>query len=125
MPLLPFLALPDLECLPGGCKSSESQIVCGSKRVDTSGLAKLAEAVRLALIQERASCEAQVVGGNISSADLWEDMPTVDSKTVARLAPIFKRHTGRYQNIRRIRPGGYDSVEEAVQDLGYGDDDSN
>ena len=97
----------------------------GSERVDMGGLAKLAEAVRRALNKERESCEAQVVGGDSSSADLWEDMPTVDSKTVARLAPVFKRHTGRPLNIRRIRPGGYDSVEEAVQHLVYGDDDSN
>ena len=96
----------------------------GSERVDMGGLAKLAEAVRQALYKERESCEAQVVGGNSSSADLWEDMPTVDSKTVARLAPVFKRHTGRPLNIRRIRPGGYDSVEEAVQHLVYGDDES-
>lgn len=96
----------------------------GSEPVDMSGLAKLAEAVRQALIKEREGCGAQVEGGGSSSADLWEDMPTVDSKTVARMAPIFKRHTGRPLNIRRIRPGGYDSVEEAVQHLVYGDGES-
>ncbi len=105
-------------------QTSLSGSAIGSERVDMSGLAKLAEAVSQALTKERESCEAQVVGGNSSSADLWEDMPAVDSKTVARLAPVFKRHTGRPLDIRRIRPGGYDSVEEAVQHLVYGDDDS-
>ena len=101
-----------------GCPSS-------SERVDLSGLAKLAEAVRQALIKERASFGAQVADEDSSTADLWAGMPTVDSKAVARLAPIFKRHTGRPLNIRHIRPGGYDSIEEAVRHLVYGEDDSN
>ena len=91
-----------------------------SNQVELRNLAILAEAVRQALIDEREGCGAQVTSGDSSSADLWADMPTVDSKTVARIAPVFKGHTGKLLNPKRIRPGGYASIEDAVQHLVYG-----
>ena len=96
-----------------------------SERSDVIARPRLAEALRHAWSNELASWEAEVAGGDSSSADLWADMPAVDSKTVARMAPIFKQHTGRPLDIRKIRPGGYDSIEEAIQHLVYGDNDSN
>ena len=60
-----------------------------------------------------------VVTGDTADSDLWTTMPTVDSKTVARMAPIFKRHLGRF-HVRDIRPGGYDSIEDVIQHLVHG-----
>jgi len=50
-------------------------------------------------------------------ADLWDDMPVVDSKTVARTSPIFERHLGIPLDIKLIRPGGYRSIEDAITDI--------
>lgn len=49
--------------------------------------------------------------------DLWSDMPVVDSKAVARTSPIFKKHLGIPLDVKLIRPGGYSSIDEAIQDL--------
>jgi hypothetical protein len=50
-------------------------------------------------------------------ADLWDDMPVVDSKTIARTSPIFERHLGIRLDVTLIRPGGYPSIEDAIADL--------
>ncbi len=53
----------------------------------------------------------------MSDSDLWDSMPTVDSKTVARTAPIFEDCLGRKLDVRLIRQGGYQSVEDVISDL--------
>ena len=68
---------------------------------------------------EHAKWDAQVTGDDMGGADLWEDMPTVDSKTVARMSPLFKRHIGQPLDIQRIRRGGYHSIEDVIQHLVY------
>ena len=68
--------------------------------------------------EEQADWDAQITGDEAGS-DLWGSMPTVDSKTVARMAPIFERHLGRF-NVRDIRPGGYSSIDEVIQHLVLG-----
>lgn len=73
--------------------------------------------------EEQAEWDAQVTGDDDSSPDLWADMPTVDSKTVARMAPLFTQHTGRPLDVRRIRRGGYDSIEDLIRHLVYEDQD--
>lgn len=50
-------------------------------------------------------------------SDLWDSMPTIDSKTVARASPIFETHLGRPLAIRLIRPGGYDSIDHMIRHL--------
>lgn len=50
-------------------------------------------------------------------SDLWDDLPTVDSKTVAKLSPVVKKFVGRSLDPRWIRKGGYASVDEAVNDI--------
>ena len=60
-----------------------------------------------------------LVTGDTTDCDLWTTMPTVDSKTVARMAPIFERHLGRF-NVRDIRAGGYDSIDDVIQHLVHG-----
>jgi hypothetical protein len=49
--------------------------------------------------------------------DLWDDMPQVDSKAIARTSPIFERHLGVPLDVRLIRPGGYTSIDDAIADL--------
>lgn len=50
------------------------------------------------------------------ATDLW-DLPTVDSKTVCKLSPIVLEQTGQKLDTKWIRKGGYQSVEEAIEDL--------
>ena len=52
-----------------------------------------------------------------AGSDLWESMPMIDSKAVARTSPIFEEHMGRPLDISLIRPGGYDSVENMIRHL--------
>jgi len=50
-------------------------------------------------------------------SDLWDCLPTVDSKAVARMSPIFQRHLGRPLDVKLIRPGGYESLEDMISHL--------
>ena len=52
-----------------------------------------------------------------SDSDLWDAMPTLDSKTIARTSPIFEKHLGRPLKVRLIRPGGYNSIDDMVDHL--------
>ena len=49
--------------------------------------------------------------------DLWDCMPEVDSKAIARTSPIFERHLGVPLDVRLIRPGGYTIIDDAIADL--------
>ncbi|OMI16986.1 hypothetical protein [Leptospira weilii] len=57
--------------------------------------------------------------GNSNEGDdsVWDSMPTYDSKTVARSSPVFEKHLGEPLDVSLIRPGGYDSFDEMVDDL--------
>src|SRR5438876_495820 len=71
--------------------------------------------------QEGQDWDAAVMGTNSRSLpggdDLWDDMPKVDSKAVARSSPIFVRHLGVPLDVKLIRPGGYASIDDAIADL--------
>ncbi|MFN0008318.1 MAG: hypothetical protein ACKVXR_10445 [Planctomycetota bacterium] len=71
--------------------------------------------------EECADWDATVAGTDPTSiptgVDLWDDMPTVDSKAIARTSPIFERHLGLPLNVKFIRPGGYTSIDDAIADL--------
>ena len=71
--------------------------------------------LRASLQEEQANWDAQISGDDAES-DLWGSIPTVDSKTVARMAPIFEKHLGHF-DVRDIRPGGYSSIDEVIQHL--------
>ena len=60
------------------------------------------------------------VSRNDAGPDLWDSMPVVDSKTVARMAPIFEKHEGRPFDVRRIRAGGYAGIDDAIRHLVFG-----
>lgn len=49
--------------------------------------------------------------------DLWNNMPEIDSKAVARTAPLFKEHFGMKLDVRLIRHGGYANIDEMLNDL--------
>ena len=68
-----------------------------------------------ALNKELADCALPDLGADPNS-DLW-DLPTVDSKTVAKLSPTVKELIGRRLDPTWIRKGGYSSVADAVSDL--------
>ncbi len=50
-------------------------------------------------------------------ADLWDVMPEVDSKAIARSSPIFEAYLGVPLDVKLIKRGGYSSIDEAVQHL--------
>ena len=52
-----------------------------------------------------------------SNSDLWDSMPELDSKTVARSSLIFERYLGRPLDIRLIRSGGYQSIDDMIDHL--------
>ena len=52
-----------------------------------------------------------------TNSDLWDSMPTLDSKAVARSSPIFERHLGRPLDIRLIRAGGYQDIDHMLDHL--------
>ena len=52
-------------------------------------------------------------GGDLG---LW-DLPCIDSKDVARMAPIFEQYLEVRFGVKHIRPGGYGGIAEVVADL--------
>jgi len=51
------------------------------------------------------------------TSDLYDDMPVIDSKAVARAAPIFEKVFGIPFDSNLIKPGGYTSASEVVADI--------
>lgn len=83
---------------------------------DAGDRTRLIEALRDWWEKEREDWDKQIAGGATTGSDLWGSMPTVDSKTVARMAPIFEKHLGRF-DVRRIRPGGYACIDDMIRHL--------
>ena len=81
----------------------------------------LAADLRAWLQAERSDWDAAVAAGATpdlpGGADLWNDMPGLDSKVVARSSHIFKQHLGVPLDIKLIRPGGYTDGEAMIADL--------
>jgi len=61
--------------------------------------------------------EGKSGGVLLGGEDLWNSMPVVDSKAVARTSPIFERYFGIPLDVRLIRRGGYKSIDEMIEDL--------
>ena len=84
---------------------------------------RLSQSLQAWWSQESADWDALVEGNSTVAAptaadsDLWGSMPTVDSKAIARTSAIFEAHLGRPLDIRLIRPGGYNSVDDMVRHL--------
>ncbi len=80
---------------------------------------RLAAELREWWAKEQAGWDVQVLGNGAAGADPWGTMPVVDSKTVARMAPIFEKH-GCPFDIKRIRVGGYAGIEDTIRHLVFG-----
>ncbi len=69
---------------------------------------------------ESADWDALVEGGPEGlpgGSDLWDTMPVLDSKAVARSSPVFEQHLGIKLDVRLIRAGGYFDVDDMISDL--------
>lgn len=81
----------------------------------------LARDIRAAWDKESGDWDAQVAKrpktGLPGGADLWGSMPQVDSKAVARMAPIFEKHLKIKFDAKLIKPGGYNSIDEVIDHL--------
>lgn len=81
----------------------------------------LASALKDWWVEEQGDWDAQVTAADPASlpggAALWDGMPSVDSKAIARSSPIFEKHLGRPLDVKMIRPGGYTSIDDAIADL--------
>ena len=103
--------------------TSRPSTVASSGRQTQESYGRLSSALREWSSQESADWDARVEDNSTEAVcdatdpDLWESMPTIDSKAVARTSPIFEEHLGRPLDIRLIRPGGYDSVENMIRHL--------
>lgn len=91
-------------------------------RPDSALRERLSQALREWYSQETADWDALVEGGSdtgsgAADSNLWDSMPTVDSKAVVRTSSIFEEHLGRPLDVKLIRPGGYDSVENMIRHL--------
>lgn len=69
--------------------------------------------------QEQQDWDRHVDGDDMTADDLWDCMPAVDSKAVARMAPIFKKHRHPF-SVGNIRRGGYESINDVIQHLVFG-----
>ena len=80
---------------------------------------RLIQALREWGSQETDDWDAQIEGSGTDAAasDLWDSMPAVDSKAVARTSPIFEEHLGRPLDVQYIRPDGYQSVDDMIRHL--------
>lgn len=84
---------------------------------------RLSNALREWWSREQADWDARIEDNgaeavsDATDSDLWESMPMIDSKAVARTSPIFEEHMERPLDISLIRPGGYDSVENMIRHL--------
>lgn len=76
-------------------------------------LPKLIGRLTASLDNELKDCALPEIGGN----PLYEDLPTVDSKTVCKLSPIVQELLGRRLEPSWVRKGGYQSVDAAIKDV--------
>jgi hypothetical protein len=87
----------------------------------SADLGALADDLRSWWSREGQDWDAAVMGSDSRSLpggdDLWDGMPNVDSKAIARSSPIFLRHLGIPLDVKLIRPGGYASIDDAIADL--------
>lgn len=48
------------------------------------------------------------------SSDLWDTLPKLDSKTIMKASPIFRRHLGVELEVKDLRAGGHKTFEDFV-----------
>lgn len=92
-----------------------------SPHAEQDAVLHLQQSLRDWVEQEKGDWDALVEGVTADElpggAQLWDSMPEIDSKAVARTSPIFERHLGVALDISLIRPGGYLGIEDLIHDL--------
>lgn len=80
---------------------------------------EIAEAIRQFWIEESESWDEEVASDTPESSapGIWDSMPEVDSKAVARMSRIFEQHLGIPLDVKLIQPGGYASIDEVINHL--------
>ena len=85
-------------------------------KVDAATIKRLAVAVEKHMDEQCGDWDRRVESED-ASVGLWDGIPNIDSKEVARMRPIFEKHLGRPFDVNHIRPGGYMAVDELIDDL--------
>jgi len=67
--------------------------------------------------RENQDWDAVVNDAAASDGDLWNGLPEVDSKAIARSSPIFEKHLGVPLDVKLIRRGGYTDFREMANEL--------
>lgn len=102
-------------------RTMETQVHIASVAAPVSKTAEIAADIQAWWDIESTDWDAAVTGadpGDLPGGrDLWDGMPQVDSKAIARTSPIFERHLGIPLDVRLIRPGGYTTIDDAIADL--------
>lgn len=84
-------------------------------------MTKLIAALRGWWEVESADWDQLVTGPTIDARDaeidLWDDMPGIDSKAVARSSPLFKKFLGIELDVTLIRAGGYKTLDDFIDHL--------
>lgn len=80
-------------------------------------IAALEEAIRAWWQTQQASWLTDPADAESQETDLWDGLPEIDSKVVARTTPLFEEHLGVKLDVRMIKAGGYDSIDQLITDL--------
>ena len=83
--------------------------------VDATTIDRLRRRISKHMDDECGDWDRQVESGD-APLGLWDGIPNIDSKEVARMRPIFER-VGLPFDVNHIRPGGYMTVDELIDDL--------
>lgn len=78
---------------------------------------ELEAALRAWWEEEQSSWEVAVDEGLDPEEELWDDMPDLDSKMVARTSGLFEEHLGVPLQVELIRPGGYETIDDMIDHL--------
>lgn len=85
-----------------------------------TGVTLLAQALRDWWETESQDWDALVTGETVHpdpEIDLWDNLPVIDSKAVARTSPFFEKFLGLPLDVKLIRAGGYKSIDDMIDHL--------
>ena len=69
--------------------------------------------------EQQATWDSKVESAEPAQGELglWDEIPNIDSKEVARMTHIFEKHLGSVFDIKHIRAGGYEDVDDLIEDI--------
>lgn len=99
------------------CESrTQSHRMLSNTEIDATTRKRLTADINKHMDDQRGDWDRQVESED-APLGLWDGIPNIDSKEVARMRPIFEKHLGLPFDINHIPPGGYMSVDELIDDL--------